>query len=108
FNKNNQSGDAGREKAVREYLDLYINSRLKIREAYDRGYDTLPHIKGEIESLRNQVIENYMSDPKAMERLTKEAYERSLKDIHAAHIFVSFKNANGATDINVAKNKLAE
>ena len=94
FNKNNQQPDANKSKAIREYLELYINSRLKIREAYDRGYDTLPHIKSEIENLRNQIIENYMSDPEAINRMTKEAFQRSLKDIHVAHIFISIKNAS--------------
>lgn len=108
FNKNNQVPAGEKEKAVREYLDLYINSRLKIREAFDRGYDTLPHIKNEIESLRNQVIENYMSDPMAIDRLTKEAFMRSQKDIHAAHIFISFRNSNGAEDRAAAKTRLAE
>ena len=94
FNKNNQLPASEKEKAMKEYLDLYINSRLKIREAYDRGYDTLPHIKNEIENLRNQVIENYMSDPDAINRMTREAFQRSQKDIHVAHIFISFKNAS--------------
>jgi peptidyl-prolyl cis-trans isomerase SurA len=88
FNKNNQQPAANRGAAIREYLDLYINSRLKIRQAYDKGFDTLPQIKAEVENLRNQIIENYMSDPKANERMAKEAFQRSLKDIHVAHIFI--------------------
>lgn len=108
FNKNNQLPASEKNKAIKEYLDLYVNSRLKIREAYDRGYDTLPHIKSEIENLRNQVLENYMSDPDAINRLTQEAFKRSLKDIHAAHIFISFKNAAGAIDTAAARTKLAE
>ena len=31
-----------KEKSIREYLGLYINSKLKIQEAYEKGYDTLP------------------------------------------------------------------
>lgn len=108
FNKNNQQTGADKTAALKEYLDLYINSRLKIREAYDRGYDTLPHIKSEIENLRNQVIENYMSDPEAVNRLTKEAFQRSLKDIHAAHIFISFTNTTGTGDTAAARHKLEE
>lgn len=108
FNKNNQQTGAKKSRAIKEYLDLYINSRLKIREAYDKGYDTLPYIKSEIENLRNQVIENYMSDPEAINRLTKEAFQRSLKDIHAAHIFISFANAAGITDTIAARRKLDE
>ena len=35
FNKNNQETGKARAKAMQDYLDLYINSRLKIQEAYD-------------------------------------------------------------------------
>ena len=45
YNKNNLQTTTSKSSAMREYLDLYINSRLKIREAYDRGYDTLPQLK---------------------------------------------------------------
>ncbi|HZI52831.1 MAG TPA: peptidylprolyl isomerase [Chitinophagaceae bacterium] len=108
FNKNNQQPASNKSRAIREYLDLYINSRLKIREAYDRGYDTLPAIKNEIENLRSQVIENYMSDPAAISRLTKEAFKRSLKDIHVAHIFISLNNASGKPDSTAARKKIGE
>ena len=108
FNKNNQQTIANKNKAIKEYLELYINSRLKIREAYERGYDTLPDIKSEIVNLRTQVIENYMNDPKTLDRLTKEAFQRSQKDIHAAHIFISFKNASGIVDTMAARRRLDE
>ena len=105
FNKNNQQPAANRGTAIREYLDLYINSRLKIRQAYDKGYDTLPQIKAEVDNLRSQIVENYMSDPKANERLAKEAFQRSLKDIHVAHIFIA-EDPN--TDTAVSRKKLSE
>lgn len=108
YNKNNVPSAGNKTKAMRDYLDLYINSRLKIREAYERGYDTLPQIKGEVENLRAQIIENYMSDPGAITRLTKEAFQRSQKDIHVAHIFISFTTASGITDTNAAAKKLGE
>lgn len=106
YSRNNQQPSS--PKAMREYLDLYINSRLKIREAYDRGYDTLPQVKAEVENLRNQIIENYMNDPVIVDGLTKEAFQRSLKDVHAAHIFISMKNANGTVDTAAAQRKLTE
>ena len=108
FNKNNQQTATTKSTAIKQYLDLYINSRLKIREAYDRGYDTLPNIVNEIENLRGQVIENYMSDPDAIIRLSKEAFKRSLKDIHVAHIFLSLKNTSGNIDSVAARKKLNE
>lgn len=101
FSKNN-SPAANRAKAIREYLDLYIVSRLKIQDAYDRGYDALPQVNNEIQNLRSQIIETYMSDPQAIERLSKEAFRRSLKDIHAAHIFI----ADNPADTAAARQKL--
>ena len=75
FNKNNQQTAVSKSTAIKQYLDLYINSRLKIREAYDRRYDTLPNIESEIENLRSQVIENYMSDPDAINRMFQDTWE---------------------------------
>lgn len=102
FDKNNQQPAAAKSKAMREYLDLYINSRLKIRQAYDLGYDTLPQIRVEAENLRNQIVDNYMSDPDAISRLTKEAFQRSQKDIHAAHIFIAFSGDSAAASQKLA------
>jgi peptidyl-prolyl cis-trans isomerase SurA len=102
FNKNNTSTAASKTQAMRDYLDLYITSRLKIREAYDRHYDTLPQIKTDIENLRSQIIENYLNDPELSEKLLKEAFQRSQKDIHTGHIFISFINKVGVTDTAAA------
>ena len=108
YNKNNSQTTDNKAKAIRDYLELYVNSRLKIQEAYERRYDTLPQIKSEVETLRAQIIENYMSDPEAINRLTKEAFQRSLKDIHVGHIFVSFTNKAGEMDTIAAAKKLNE
>src|SRR5258706_2405082 len=62
YNKNNTEPVTNKAKAVSDYLDLYIKSRLKIREAYERRYDTLVQIRTEIENLRNQIIDNYMTE----------------------------------------------
>jgi peptidyl-prolyl cis-trans isomerase SurA len=109
FNKNNAiTPSVNRQQAIRDYLELYIKSKLKVREAYARGYDTIPAIQSEVENLRLQIIDNYMTDPQAIDKLTHEAFKRSQKDIHVAHIFISFKNAAGATDMTAADKKKDE
>ncbi len=108
FNKNNSQPVDIRARAISDYLDLYIKSRLKIQEAYERRYDTLPQIKTEVENLRTQIAENYMADPDMADRLGKEAFQRSLKDIHVAHIFISFINANQTIDTVAAQKKRDE
>lgn len=108
YNKNNSQEVADRSKAMREYLQLYINSRLKIREAYERGYDKLPQIRAEVDNLRGQIIDHYLTDPGAIDRLTREAFTRSQKDIHAGHLFISIKNNAGIIDTMAAREKLDE
>jgi peptidyl-prolyl cis-trans isomerase SurA len=106
YNKNNTAPVTNKAKVISDYLDLYIKSRLKIREAYERRYDTLANIRTEIENLRTQIVENYMSDPTLMDKLVKEAFERSQKDYHVAHIYIAFRNSSGATDTIAAQKKL--
>lgn len=108
FEKNNQPTASQRKQAVKDYLELYINARLKIQEAYDRRYDTLPQLVSEMENLRSQIIEPYLTDPTATDRFRREAFARSQKDIHAAHIFISFTNASGQQDTLAARKKLEE
>ncbi|TMI96460.1 MAG: hypothetical protein E6H06_03975 [Bacteroidetes bacterium] len=108
FNKNNTVTTANKAKAMRNYLDLYIASRLKIREAYNRGYDTLTQIKNDIDNLRSQIIENYLNDPATSDKLLKEAFQRSQKDIHVAHIFISYKNNVGVVDSAAAQSRAKE
>jgi peptidyl-prolyl cis-trans isomerase SurA len=86
------------EASLRAYLDLYINAKLKIREAYARRYDTLPLIVQEVENLRAQLIDKYLADPVLLERLKKEAFQRSQTDRSVAHLFISFKNPSGVID----------
>ena len=106
YKKNNQPVVVNKAQSIREYLDLYIKSKLKIQDAYDRRYDTLPQIKQEVENLRTQISENYMTDPEMAARLKMEAFQRSLKDVHVAHIFISFKDAANKIDTPAAKIKL--
>ncbi len=105
YSKNNTQPVTNKAKSMKEYLDLYIKSRLKIRQAYDRKYDTLPHLKAEVANLRTQIADNYMTDPELMNRMTNEAFQRSQKDIRVAHIFVAFKNTGGFQDTLAAQKK---
>lgn len=83
------------EKAVKEYLDLYIASRLKIKEAKLRRYDTLPQLIADMANLRQQILPTYLNDKESIDKMVNEAFSRSQKDIHLGHIFIK-ANDNGA------------
>lgn len=108
FNKVYPAPVTDKAKKMREYLDLYINSKLKIREAMNRGYDSLPSFVEEYSALRNQVIENYMNDTESLDALVSEAFERSQKDIKVQHIFIPYSIGPNYSDSSVVKLKIQE
>lgn len=106
FNKNNLQPTGNKAKAISDYLQLFIKSKLKVREAYDKRYDTLPQIIMEVSNLRTQIAENFMTDPALVAKMGKEAFERSQKDIRVSHIFISLRNTAGFIDSAAAQQKL--
>lgn len=106
YQKNITQPVKNKAQSVSDYLDLYIRSRLRIQEAYEKRMDTLPAMKVELENLRTQISQNYMTDPEVSSRMLKEAFQRSQKDLHIAHLFISIRNAEGFIDTNLARRKL--
>jgi peptidyl-prolyl cis-trans isomerase SurA len=75
FHKNNKDSVAD-EKAVNEYLDLFINFKLKVFEALANGLDTAANFKQELSSYRKQLTAPYFVDKETEDKLVREAYER--------------------------------
>ncbi len=91
YNKNNITV-RNAASDLKNYLDLYIGSRLKIKEARSLGYDTLPQLVADLQSLRTQILPTYLNDKESTQKLVDEAFLRSHKDILLAHIFIPFAN----------------
>src|SRR6187402_1586845 len=87
YSKNNNSGKAT-ERSYREYLELYIRYKLKVRAAYEQQLDTLAGQRIELQNFRTQVAENYLKDEVSLDRMTGEAFARGQRDLHLAHIFI--------------------
>ncbi len=103
YQKNNTEKTAT-EKSYRDYLELYIRFRLKVKAAYDMKIDTLSNQKIELQNFRNQVADGYINDKESLDKLINEAFVRSQKDIHLAHIFIAFpKNASAADSLKTSQ-----
>ncbi|RRJ90113.1 peptidylprolyl isomerase [Paenimyroides tangerinum] len=97
------------QKNIENYLDLFVLYKLKVAKAYDLGLDKRAAHINEFDSHRKQLAEQYLTNEETLERLAKEAYERSLYEIKASHIIVladefvtpadSLKAYNKAMDI---------
>lgn len=103
YKKNNNQSNA---QAVEEYLDLYINFRLKVKEAEELGLDTSSKFKKELAGYRRQLAEPYLSDNEVTEDLIAEAYERLKTEIRASHIMVKVDQNALPADTLVAFKKI--
>jgi peptidyl-prolyl cis-trans isomerase SurA len=107
FKKNNSKLAANPdEKTLREYLDLYINFKLKVLEAKSYGMDTAVSFRKELAGYRKQLAAPYLTDKEVTEQLINEAYDRSKKEIRASHILINCKEDASAKDTLAAYNKI--
>lgn len=89
YHKNNTNNKiAGDKKSIDEYLELFINFKLKVREAEAQGLDTTTAFKNELEGYRRQLAQPYLVDNEVNDQLLKEAYERMKTDVRASHILI--------------------
>ncbi|UBM63205.1 peptidylprolyl isomerase [Candidatus Sulfidibacterium hydrothermale] len=102
YEKNGTEGND--TTSLSNYLQLYINFRLKVLEAEKRGMDTLPGFKKELNSYRKQLARPYFTDKQVTDSLVKQAYQRLQYDIRASHILVRVSpNASPADTLKAWK-----
>ncbi len=112
YEKNNQAG-AIDPKTMEEYLDMFINFKLKVAEAEAQGIDTTESFKKELKGYRAQAIPKYLQDEAAMDSLIELSWRHMAKDRRAAHIAIQCPmNADSAAQaeawekINTAYNRI--
>ena len=108
YQKNNTNGEVIDQKSLDEYLDLFINFKLKVKEAEVLGLDTVKTFRDELGGYRKQLAQPYLIDENANMALLNEAYKRKCEDIRASHILIKVdKNALPA-DTLAAYNKVMQ
>nr|NQU89215.1 peptidylprolyl isomerase [Bacteroidota bacterium] len=88
YQKNNVNGEVLDKKSLQEYLDLYINFKLKVKEAEELGLDTVPSFINELKGYRDQLAKPYFIDEEVNADLLQEAYDRKSQDIRVSHILI--------------------
>ena len=105
YNKNNLKDEVVEKKSIDEYLDLFINFRMKVMEAYEMKLDTNAKFKKELNGYRKQLAKPYFTNEEISEELIEEAYQRKLKDIRASHILITCDKHALPSDTLKAYNK---
>ncbi len=96
------------KKATNEYLDLFINFKLKVQEALSMKMDQEEGFIMEFDGYKAQLIEPFLSTSKVNEDLIKEAYDRLQYEIAATHILIKPKDNNSPDDTLQTFNQLVE
>ena len=87
-------------------LDLFINFKLKVKEAYALKLDTLSSYKKEIETYKNQLSAPYLQDTTFLGQLVKDAYFRTKNEVKAKHILIRMKKDALPKDTLIAYTKI--
>jgi peptidyl-prolyl cis-trans isomerase SurA len=108
YQKNNVNGEVIDQKSLEEYMELYINFRLKVKEAEALGLDTVQAFKDELAGYRKQLAQPYLIDEEMNKALLDEAYKRKQSDIRASHILIRVdRNAPAADTLDAYKRVMA-
>lgn len=75
-------------KSMDEYLDLFVNFKLKVAEAKAQGIDTTAEFKKELAGYRAQATPKYMQSEHAIDSLVRLSYDHLSRDRRAAHIAI--------------------
>jgi peptidyl-prolyl cis-trans isomerase SurA len=105
FRKNNNKDSTYDKKAVEDYLQLYINYKLKVKEALELGMDTVKSFNDELGGYRKQLAQPYLVDKQVGESLLREAYDRMKTDVRASHILIKCEQNALPKDTIEAYNK---
>lgn len=105
YNKN-KTAVTDKAMALREYLELYIKFKLKVKAAKDMRIDTLTSLTTDLQNFRTQIEESYLNDESQVNALAQEAFNRSQKDVHVAYQFFSLKEFSDSASVELANKSL--
>ena len=112
YEKNNQENNV-EKKSMQDYLELFVNFKLKVTEAIAQGVDTTEAFKKELAGYRAQATPKYMQDQAAIDSLVNLSYQRMANVRRVAHIAVqcpagsdSITEATALAKINLARERV--
>ncbi len=108
LNKNRKEKTNPTEAELNDYLNLYVNFKLKVKEAMAMQLDTNPNFKSELAGYRKQLAAPYLTDKKVSEGLMLEAYERMKTEVNASHILINVAQSASPADTLAAYNKILD
>ncbi|MFC2093622.1 peptidylprolyl isomerase [Bacteroidota bacterium] len=101
FLKTTNNIDSARNKSTEEkkdFLDLLIKFRLKVRDARDRGLLNSPEIQQDLNEYKKNFVSTFLIDKEIVEPNIKKLYERKKYEVRASHILVNLSQTATVED----------
>lgn len=108
FDRNSFRNDSllDRTAALREFLPLYTDYRVKLRAAEEAGYLRDADLLAELEQYERQTAYPYWMENRIKDQLLDEFMRRSREEIGATHILIAVSENAAPTDTLRAWNRL--
>jgi peptidyl-prolyl cis-trans isomerase SurA len=94
YKKNHQTKEDFTQQKIDEYLTLFINFKLKVKEARLRGIDTTAAFVKEFNSYKEELKKPYLPEGKLIDSLVTVTYKRLQEEVRASHILISIKGTS--------------
>jgi peptidyl-prolyl cis-trans isomerase SurA len=106
YKKNHLKPTDFTEEKIHQYLDLFVNFKLKVAEAIARGLDTTKEFRKELNTYRHELKKPYLVQKDDLTKYTQEAYQRLKEEVKASHILIMIKPDAAPADTLAAYNKV--
>ena len=90
------------------YLNLYVNFKLKVKEAEALHLDTTANLRTQLEQYHQQLAQSFLRDKEVNEALLREAHDRLSKEVRTQHILINVAEDAPPADTLTAYNKAME
>ncbi len=108
FIKSSGSLEAAQKASKEEqerFIDLFTKYKLKVKEAYQRGYNKNPELQQELAEYKKNLLNTYLIENEIVAAGMQTLYNRKREEIRASHILFTLPQNPTPTDTILAYNK---
>lgn len=85
----------------KEFLDLYIKYRLKVKDARERGLLKSEDIQNDLNQYKSNFVTSFLVDKEVVEPQIKALYDKKEYEVRASHILVNLPQQNKGVEDSI-------
>ncbi len=79
---------------LKNFLDLYVNFRMKLRDAVVKGYNKHPELQAELQDYKRRIGVTYFIEKKIVDPGVEELYNKRKYELRVSHIMFRYTSQN--------------